>query len=309
MSTSKQLHELPADEILRSFLLGRLNAAEQKKFEEQLMTDERLHERLRQAELQLADDFARDRIDQLDRDRFAKTFMLTDEHRRVLAVSDALHQRFSTTRDARPTLALRTSWRSTLNRPVLRLAFGVIVLALLIGAAWLVTKEPKLVRRLLPRPAPARPLNVPTPQVANHPSNVAPPVHRDDSASPDGHESSLPNQATETRVVTTLGLSPGALNDLAQAPAISLPGEAAGLVRLELTVEQNTAGEFQAEVLTKGNVVFASNSLKIGGNLQLEVDVPLQALTAGDYEVRLSRVADGSKQPVANYYFRVLGVR
>jgi len=304
MSTSKQIDEFPADEIIRGFLLGRLNAAEQKKFEEQLMTDDRLHERLRQAEFQLADDFAGDRIDQLDQERFSKTFMLTDERRRMLAVSDALHRRFSPTSDVRPTLAPRAWWRNIFNRPVLRFAFGAIVLALLIGSVWLVTKETKLAR-FLPGRAPSRPRNIPTPQRANHPSNVAPPVHRDDAASPDGHESSPPNQSTDTRVITTLELSPGALAGAGQAPAISLPGEAAGVVRFELAVEQNTSGDFQAEVMTNGNVVFASNPLKIGGNLRLEVDVPVQTLTAGDYEVRLSRVGDASKQPVATYYFKV----
>jgi hypothetical protein len=191
-----------------------------------------------------------------------------------------------------------------LNREALRFAFGVIILALLIGAAWLVTKEPTLVRRFLPRRAPSKPITIPTPQEANHPSNVAPPAHRDDAASPDGHESSLPDQTTHTRVVATLTL-PGAQTGSGEAPTISLRGATAGLVRLELSVEQNSPGEFQAEVLTNGNVVFAGNSLKIGGDLKIEVDVPVQTLNAGYYEVRLSRVADGSKQAVANYYFRV----
>jgi hypothetical protein len=307
--TTAQQSSTPADDVLRGFLLGRLNAAEQKKFEEQLMTDDRLHERLRQAELQLADDFAGGRIDQLDRERFANAFLATDERRRVLAVSDALHSRFSPSLDARPALAPGARWRSILDRPVLRFAFGIIILALLIGSVWLVTKEPNLVQRFLPKRTPARPVTIPTPQEANHPANVAPPVHRDDAAPPDGHESSPPNQPTAARVVTTLALSPGALTDSGQAPTISLPREAAGTVRLELTIEQNTADEFQAEVLTQGNAVFTASSLKIGANLRLEVDVPVQALTAGDYEVRLSRVADGSKQAVASYYFRVLGVR
>jgi hypothetical protein len=308
MSLDEKGNDL-ADDGLRSFLLGRLNAAEQKKFEEQLMTDDGLHERLRQAELQLADDFAGNRIDQFDRERFAKIFMTTEERRRMLAVSDALHQRFLPSRDARPTPALHESWRSMLNRPMLRFAFGVIILALLIGSVWLVTKEPKLVERILPKRGPSKPITIPTPQEANHPSNVAPPIHRDDAASPDGHESSLPNQTTDRPVVTTLSLSSGAQTGSGEAPTISLPGEAMGIVRLELAIGQNTTDEFQAEVLTNGNVVFASNSLKIGGDLRIEVDVPVQTLNAGDYEVRLSRVADGSKQAVTNYYFRVLGMR
>lgn len=266
------------------------------------MVDDRLHERLRQAELQLADDFAGDSIDQLDRERFAKAFMLTDERRRMLAVSDALHRRFSPARNPQPTLAPRASWRSVFNRPVLRFAFPVIILALLIGSVWLVTKEPRLAR-FLPKRAPAKPLNNPTPQEANHPADVAPPAHRDDAASPDGHESSLPNQSS--RVVSTLELSPGAPADSGQTPAISLPGGAGDIVRLELGLEPNASGEFQAEVLTNGNVVFASNSMRIGGNGRIEIDVPAQGLNAGEYEVRLSRVGDASKQSIAIYYFRV----
>jgi hypothetical protein len=310
MSTSKQLNELPADDTILSFLLGRLDAAEQKKFEEQLMTDDRLHERVRQAELQLADGFAGDRIDRLDRQRFSKTFILSGERRRMLAVSAALHQRFSPAADPRHTPALRKSWRSMFNRPALRFALGAIILVLLIGSLWVVKKEPNLVRRFLPKRAPSRPVTMPTPQEANHPSNSAPPVHRDSAPSTDGHEFSEPNQSTDRRVVTTLALAPGSLSDPNQTPAISLPADAAGVVSLELAVEQNTSGEFQAELLTNGNAVFASNSLKTGGTgLRLEFDVPVQTLNVGDYEVRLSRVTDGSKQTVANYYFRVLEVR
>ncbi|HEY6045640.1 MAG TPA: hypothetical protein VIU65_03500 [Pyrinomonadaceae bacterium] len=301
MTTGKH-SSIPADNTIRGFLLGRLNVTEQKEFEEQLMADDRLHERLRQAEFQLADDFAGDRIDQLDRERFAKTFMLTDERRRMLAVSDALHRRFSPERNPRPALALRAWWHNMLTRPVLRFAFPVIILALLIGSVWLVTREPKLAR-FLPKRAPARPLNIPTPQEANHPANVAPPAHRDDAASPDGHESSLPNQGAG--VITTLELSPGAPADSGQTPAVSFPDGAAGVVRLELAVEQTTSGEFQAEVLSNGNVVSASKPIRLGGNGRIEIDVQAQILNAGEYEVRLSRVGDASKQAVAIYYFRV----
>ncbi len=303
MSTSKQSTDLPDDEALRGFLLSRLKEIDQKNFEEKLMTDDRVHDRLRLAELQLADDFAADKLDQFDRERLSKTFAVTDDRRRMLAVSAALHRRFSRLHSLVPINA-RTSWRGVFNRPVARFAFGAIILALLIGSLWLVTKEPNVVRRIMPKRVPSRPIAIPTPQQANHPANVAPPVHRDDADSPDGHESSSPNQSADSRVVATVELSSGPLTDPAQAPTINLPDGGGGFVRLELAVEAASA-EFQAEVLTQGKVVFASNSLRPSGNVRVEVDIPVQTLNAGDYEVKLSHAGDTSKQAVANYYFKV----
>jgi hypothetical protein len=289
----------PSDSVIRHFLLGRLDAVEQKGFEERLMTDDRLHERLRQAELQLADDFVGERLDGFDRQRFLKTFNVTVERNRLVTASDALQQRFGPARDARRALLPQISWRSSFYQPALRFALGVLVLLLLIGSFWLVTKEPTIVRRFLPRRAPSPPAaNIP-PQESHHPANEAPPVHRESSSSPSEHESSPP---TETRIVTTIVPS----GDSRKAPVIGLPAGVEGFVRFELAVEGIEATEFHVEVVTADQTIFAVGpTAPIASGLPLDVDVPVKSLKTGDYEIRLSLIHDGSKQAVANYYFRI----
>jgi hypothetical protein len=300
MSIDQPSKSVFSDDVIRGFLLGRLGAAEQTKFEEQLMTDERLHERVRQAEFQLADDFVAGRIAPMERQRFLKNFTLTDDRRRIVSVSDELYRRFSR---AKVSLTTR-SWRSVFHQPALRFAFGVFLLLLLIGSLWLVTKQPQQVRNLIPKPLRPRPAATAPPQEANHPSNSAPPVHRESGSSLPEHESAPPGEAPESQVLTALALAPGALSDVSQTPTLALPANGAGVVRLELSVEQNISGEFQAELLTNASAVFVGTAAKVSGK-SVNFDVPAHALKVGDYEVRLSRLQDGSKQTVANYYFRV----
>src|SRR6185436_3071703 len=101
MTTSLNPSLMPTDEVIRGFLLGRLDAAEQEKFEEQLMTDESLQMRVRHAEFQLADEFAGEQVGRIDRERFLKNFLVTTERKRMLAASEALRERLSPAIDAR----------------------------------------------------------------------------------------------------------------------------------------------------------------------------------------------------------------
>ena len=55
-----------------------------------------------------------------------------------------------------------------------------------------------------------------------------------------------------------------------------------------------------------GQSVFSEASLKPAAEgTTIDFDVPVQFLEAGDYQVKLSRVAAGIEEGVATYYFRV----
>ena len=287
-------------DIIRRFLLGRLAASEREVFERRFLTGDDLHERVRAAEIELADDFVRGRMNRFDRQRFAKTFVVTEARRRTVAVSNALNNRFSSSRTkVKPAVS---SWADVfaISRPVWRVAFGALVLLLLIGSVWLVTKEPNLVRRIIPKRVPAKPAAIATPVEANHPSDTAPPLHQETS-SPPAHESSLPTTPTESAIVTTAVPS----TDASQAPIITLPEGMMGKVRLELAMERNETGEFKAELLMTNQTVLVMDAVKVGSNGQLDVDVPVQLIKAGDYEIRLTSLQNTPNQIVASYYFRV----
>ena len=289
-----------SDDAIRAFLLGRLDAADQKQFEERLVADDELEARVRLAELRLADDFVSERINRDDRQRFEKSFLLTDDRRRQLIISTALRDRFSSLPEAESRHPRRFF---TLNRPAWRFAFAIAIALLLIGSFYLVTKEPQIVRRILPRRAPARPAAVSTPVESNHPKDAAPPAHQDTATPPPSHESTLHDSAP---IVTTVSLSPGNPGDMGQAANVSLPGDLNGLVRIQLAVEHISSEEFKAELFAETNEsVFVADALRKTDSGGLDFDVPVRVLKAGDYQVRLSSRGDGSNQIVASYYLRV----
>ena len=292
-----------SDDAIRAFLLGRLDAADQKRFEESLVTDDELETRVRLAELRLADDFASERLDRVDRRRFEKNFLLTGKRRRQLMVSTTLRDRFASSPEAESRQWLGLKHFFTFNRAAWRSAFAVAIALLLIGSFYLVTKEPQIVKRILTKRAPAKPAAVSTPIESNHPKDSAPPAHQDTPTPRAEHESTLHNSAY---IVSTVSLSPGNPGDIGQAATVSLPGDLNGLMRLQLAAEHISSEEFKAELFTDSNQsLFVVDSLRKTDSGELEFDVVVRVLKAGDYHVQLSRLHDGSKQVVANYYFRV----
>ena len=66
-----------SDETIRRFLFGELTESEQPPFEQQMFTDAGLDARVRLAEIDLADDYAFDRLNATDRARFDERFRST----------------------------------------------------------------------------------------------------------------------------------------------------------------------------------------------------------------------------------------
>src|SRR5437868_4553020 len=85
-------------ETIRRFLLGHLSELEQPLFERELFTDAGLGARVRLAEIDLADDYAFERLSVADRILFEERFLVTSKRRRELNVSLGLRDRFSRAR-------------------------------------------------------------------------------------------------------------------------------------------------------------------------------------------------------------------
>src|SRR5260221_2141164 len=165
-----------SDDAIRRFLLGDLNAIEQPLFERRLFTDLGLDVRVGRAELELADDYAFDRLSAGQRLLFEERFLLTADRQQKLHVSKVLRDRFSTSQPLAPlqmTVAQKLKKMLGLDRPVSRIAFGVLMLLLILGTAWLLIKEPRIRERLTTQlPRRLAPANVPRP--ADHPTITGP---------------------------------------------------------------------------------------------------------------------------------------
>jgi len=280
-----------SDERIRSFLLGQLTVAQQPSFEQRLFTDEALEARVRLNELALTDDYVRGRLTSQEHDWFNQYFLLTADRNRMRAVSRALNDQFAAERRTRATLNLKTLF--DLERPAWRYAFAALLLLVVLATFWLGVKEPRLVERILPtrRIAP-RPSPTQTPVVTHHSIAPSAPAHAEPTPTLPPHEVTVPAvvfDQSNTR------------NNLA---VVILPKNGK-LLRVELLLNQVDAGTYRAELWNStGQSLFSADAL-VPANRRVALDIPLDVLPVGAYEISLSRMNDGATENVAAYLFRV----
>jgi hypothetical protein len=301
-----------SDDAIRRFFFGRLSQAEQTALEERLFTDDALEARVRLAEFDLADDYALERLNAADRKAFEEKFLLSAERKRKLKVSSALRDRFAsaptvatTAKGAKASTVESLRLLLGFNQRAWRFAFGVAILAVLVGMVWLLVKAPRIkegikagiFNRRAPGPAPS------SPRMAEHSNNS--------SSLPDHRITPLtmpPHQPTASPAIVSVDLFSNASRERDTIRLIDLPKGEADIVRLQLALKLNQTGSYRADLLTvEGQSIFSSQSLQPtdADAGKVELDVPAALLKPGDYRVSLRRADDGSKKTLASYYFRV----
>jgi len=289
------------DDAIRRFLLGSLDASQQSLFEQRLVIDDDLDARVSRMECELADDYAFDRLSVADRKLFEQYYLGSPERKQTLLVSSLLRDRFRGARATQhATISARLKSQFTFRQPVLKVAFGLLILCVLIATVWLVTKDSRIAKRFIPARTPAAP-SPRTPREAAHSSNpTQTPMHREDSSPPQTHEPGT------SPVVASFVLSPNR-REAATIPVVNLREGKPDVVRLQLVVQEIVAGTYRAELRTdEGQLVFVAESLATDGTVATIVfDVPASVLKTGNYQIELTRGSDGSKVNVGSYYFLV----
>ena len=293
------------DEAVRRFLLGELSALEQPLFEQCLFTDYALEARVRLAELDLADDCAFERLSTPDRRLFEQRFLVTAGRQQKLQVSKNLRDRFSanTAAGSEKTVAKKLRYLFGLDRPAWRLAFGVLILLVLLATAWLVIKEPRIAGQIANRIIPRRSPPQSAPLKAGHPTNTSMPEHQITPSPMPVHD-----QTAATRVVVSIALTPAVSPRTSEIPSLNLPKGEQDVVRLQLVLKPDQTGLYRAELVTsEGSSVFSADSLKpTDSRAEIDFDVPARLLKTGDYQIRLGRAANETTKGETRYYFRVL---
>jgi hypothetical protein len=287
-----------SDELIRRFLLGTLSESEQPVFEQRLISDDGLEARTRLIELDLADAYAGGRLMTSDRKLFEQRFLVTAERKGQLAVSELLRDRFSfagaaslTTRPETKSFARRLAHFLGLDRRAWRIAFGAVILLILLGTVLLVIKEPQLPLVIANKIKPKRLVPRSLPREVNHPTNTASPEHLT-TPSP------LPPHEAAVQTAQRVELFPSPPDDKIPTITLSKAGE---VLHLQLVITASPNPAYRAEVLTDGGqVVFSVGSLQAP---PFNVDVPMNLLKSGKYQVRLSDARDVSKKEIASYYF------
>lgn len=285
--------DLFSDDLIRQFLLGRLMSLDQKNFEERLFVDDELEKRVRLMEIDLTDDYAFARLSEADRKRFEQRFLVGKDRKQTLLVSSALRDRLARdSRGRKPALSERAWLGFDLHKPTWRYAFLSLVLMLLIATAWLVAKEPKLAKRFLAKTSPTNSPAPPTPQLTHHSSGVE---------SVPNHQEASPSMPIHGESPIDIVLNP---NGDGQSIALTLADR--DVVHVQLVLETNQPGPFQAELLKlDGESVLTAEAVKQSEtDVKVEFDIPAGVLKAGDYQIKLSRDHDNSRENVASYYFR-----
>jgi hypothetical protein len=294
-----------SDEAVRRFLLGGLSASERPLFEQRLFTNDDLEARVRLAELDLADDYAFEHLSTPDRRLFGQRFLVTAGRQQKLQVSRNLRDRFS----AKPAgssekskVAKRLKHLFGLDRPAWRFAFGILILLILFGTAWLVIREPRIARQIANRIMPRRSPPQSAPLKAGHPTNTSMPEHQITPSPMPAHD-----QATVSPAGVSIALTPAVSSQTSEVPALNLPKGEQDVVRLQLVLKADQTGPYRAELVTsEGSSVFSAEALKPNDSrAKIDFDVPARLLKTGDYQIRLGRSNEGSRESLGSYYFRV----
>lgn len=281
-----------SDQAVRDFLLGKLKAPDQERFEYQLFTDGELEAQVRRAEYEIADDFAYRRLNESERAAFAH-FLVTSDRKKIVQVSQSLRERFAPTKAgaSRGPLAQRVSTIFNLKRAVWRYAFAAIVLMILLATTLLVTKESRIAQKLIPRFIQRKTTSQAPPERANHSTATTSPPHAEQRPPLTSHENQLTGVALSSRT------------SLEQSPQVDVRDSAiAG--RFQLLVENVNESRYHAD-LTRvgGTTVFSAEALTPSGTNPVTVyfEVPPQVLQAGNYQITLT----GVNGTTNTFFFRV----
>jgi anti-sigma factor RsiW len=282
-----------SDDAIRRFLLGQLNATEQSVFEERLFRDDELEARVRLAEIHLADDFAYERLSRPDKERVRQNFLLSADRNQTLAVSQALRHQFDSV--ARPQAAGAQKFKTLFDfsQPAWRYALAALLLLLVFATVWRGIKEPRLVERIIPKPAVPKPATQ-TPQETHHPASSSSPVHVEQMPAMPAHEA----------IALSVLLDPKTTSD--NPTIVNPPRNGIGVVRFQLRLEKNQPGPYRAELLgANGDSTFSADSLEPQDGLKINFDIPVRELKTGDHQIKLSRVAKAPTERIATYHFRM----
>lgn len=303
------------DETIRRCLLGAGTPDELAAFEELLLLDDDMENRVRRAELELADDYSFDRLSRKDRELFAHNFLVTEERGQKLAVSQALRRALlepeaeTSASNEREIEAERKglsphSRRFRLNpglfrfdHPAARLLLAGAALVLFAGLLSLALKSPRV-----RNPEVVRQQTAPSPD-----REYAHPVS---SQGPSPSVESAPPSPPPSEVVplAKLVLQTGRHVD-SQQIHFTTPVTEGDVVRLELLLGSHQSATYEAKLLTKaGEQISAVTDLRpVFENEHAKVvwDVPAQLLKAGDYQVTLRRDSDSQTSDAGLYSFRV----
>jgi hypothetical protein len=282
------------DELLRRYLLGKLETEERSDLEERLLREEDLVEMAEAAEADLLDDYDRGRLVPEEREQVAQRLASSPRGRSRLALIRGLNR----SADARNVIDFPVA-RRKLSR-FERAAAMAAMLTVAVLSSWLATRSPELVQPPQVAESPVPALSPPAPRHQPVPPAATPPLPQDVIA-----ESSTPPETPASQPAAPLIIQL-ALSTFRGEELIPQENVPPGTERVQLHLQLDEADKaayvsFQAAVRGAGPELRVADlePSEIGGTWTLVVELDPQ-LPEGPYEVEVSGVtASGSVEQIA----------
>lgn len=275
--------------LLRNYLLGALDEAQQVQVEERLLSENGFEEKLSAAQDALIDDYVFDALSHSEREKFEKNFVFDREREHKLRFAQTLEvyvdEHYEQPRVADDDSRHSASWWQNAlqflrsHRALTATsAFGLLLLILISVQVW---------RSYRPRPSAQR----------EHIERQIAELNR-------------PNQTIPALPSTELTLQPTILRESGGLTRVTLTEESK-LLTLKLSLPEARQESYRALVLTvEGNELFAVNGLKSEvdeGVGIVRLKIPAEFLAPDDYQIQLWGMAPNLPAGDAvRYYFRLI---
>ena len=314
------------EQTIHRYLLGEMPETERVALEEQYFSDQRLFERIVQAEKDLVDKYARGLLSSATRDRFEQHYLAHPQRRERARFAEALAVKLGEEK-AIGAAASSTPTEGWWNRlvpshgPRVAWAFSVVLLLISIVAALWFFIETRRLRQELARTESLRSMREQRERELEQ--EVAKEQQQAQTLSEElnrlrGEQASrTPSPARETKdapTFATLILTIGGTRGSETGPPMVLVIPAgAEQVRLQLNLREDNYFSYQVVLQSAGGeTIFTSRQLSArkirSGGANITLFVPAQRLTAGDYILTLRGISTtGDVEDVSKSLFSVEG--
>lgn len=318
------------EDLIVRYLLGELPEAQQVEIEDSAFQNQQHMQDILSIESDLIDEYVRGEIPRHHRERFEKHFLAAPERRRKVEFARALA--VVTSESAPETMPSATRFespapRNTLwaflsgLRPVPVLSTAAALLAVIIGAAWLITESLRirsqsnqLRANQQSQDAQRRELEQQIAGERARNQDLTAQLERERKAESERaaqREAEKQTNPISANTIASLILIPGlARGGNSQAKLTISPTVRS--VRLSVGVEpQDSYSSFRVELLTqKGQKIWSQDKLsmhKTRARGAIVLNLPAKILDAGRYELSLKGTnASGASEDIGYYYFDVL---
>lgn len=293
------------------YLLGNLSEQELAQLEAEFLANDELFEELDSFENDLTDAYVRGELSRTEREQFEKLYLTSPDRREKVKFAKQWRNYLAQMRTkegaSQPGLARKqpSLWAVVPPRSLpFRLAFAVIIAALLLSSAWLVIINRELHNEI-------KQAHTQTEQLLQQEQGLHDQAARLEARLQDHPSAAVPEKITHARSPETTAwlLMPGLSRESSPQKNIAIQGQTP--VRLDLYLERDEYSSYRASLETvEGSPLWKKSNLKTHatpqGHRVITLTIPTSILGGGDYIIDLIGTSPQSvPEDAGAYSFRV----